>query len=68
MPKPILAQIGLSDTELELTVEHDAIVLRKPRKRVRDGWATAAKRLSDAGQDRLIWPDFQNEADADLTW
>ncbi|MGH7838774.1 MAG: AbrB/MazE/SpoVT family DNA-binding domain-containing protein, partial [Candidatus Binataceae bacterium] len=35
LPKPLLAQIGLID-EIELTVERDAIVLRKPRRVVRE--------------------------------
>ena len=68
LPKPILAQLGLAAGELEMTVEQDAIVLRKPKRRPRAGWAQAAKRLAAAEEDRLVWPEFRNEADSDLTW
>ena len=36
IPKPILAQLGLED-EVEMEVENDAIVLRKPQKKARQG-------------------------------
>lgn len=41
IPKPVLAQVGLSN-HADMTVERGAIVLRKPRKAVRAGWAEAA--------------------------
>ena len=68
LSKPLLAQVGLTESEVELTVEGDAIVLRKPKKSVRSGWADAAKKLSEAGDDALVWPEVGNEDDAALTW
>ena len=68
MPKPLLAQIGLSNGEVELTIEKDAIVLRKPAATVRAGWAEAARKLAASGDDALVWPEFGNESDNDLTW
>lgn len=68
LPKPLLAQIGLSNGELELTIEKDAIVLRKPAATVRAGWAEAARKLAASGDDALVWPEFGNESDNDLTW
>lgn len=67
IPKPLLAQVGL-EREAEMRVERGALVLRKPRRTVRKGWAEASKALADAGQDKLLWPDFANEADAKLKW
>jgi len=68
LPKPLLAQLGLTQGEVEVTIEHDAIVLRKPETTVRAGWAEAAKKLADANADGLVWPEFKNEADENLTW
>lgn len=67
LPKPLLAQLGLSSNELEMTLENEAIILRRPG-RVRDGWAQASRLLHEAGEDELVWPDFQNNDDASLTW
>jgi antitoxin MazE len=57
LPKPLLAQVGLTENEVEMTVERDAIILRKPTKSVRAGWAAAAERLSRTGDDSLVWPE-----------
>ncbi len=51
-----------------MTVERGAIVLRRPRDRVRGGWAEAARQIADAQDDAPIWPEFSNEGDATLTW
>lgn len=67
IPKPMLEQAGLK-READVVVENDAIVLRRPRKRTRQGWAEASRRLAEAGDDRLVWPPFGNESDADLKW
>ncbi|MFN2529276.1 MAG: AbrB/MazE/SpoVT family DNA-binding domain-containing protein [Candidatus Baltobacteraceae bacterium] len=68
LPKPILAQIGLTNGEMEMTVESDAIVLRKLRKEPRAGWAQKSKAVGSAGEDALVWPEWSNEADDSLTW
>ena len=67
IPKPILAQTGLGD-EAEMSVENNAIVLRKPRNKVRVGWAQASEAIAKAGDDKLVWPAFANEGDKDLVW
>jgi antitoxin MazE len=67
IPKPLIAQVGLDD-EVEMTVERDAIVLRKPRERARQGWAQAARAIAAAGEDNLVWPEFANAGDAELKW
>jgi antitoxin MazE len=67
VPKPLLAQVGL-EGEAEMTIEGDALVLRKPAKSVRTGWAEAARKIAKCSDDELVMGAFGNEADAELTW
>lgn len=67
IPKPVLTQVGLSGLA-ELTVERGAIVLRKPRKAVRSGWAEAARSVALQGEDELLMGEFSNAADPELEW
>jgi antitoxin MazE len=67
LPKPVLAQAGLSH-EAELTLEGGAVVLRKPVQPVRAGWAAAAKRLAERGDDAWVMSEFANDGDAERTW
>jgi antitoxin MazE len=67
IPKPVLAQVGL-EHEAEMVVEKGAIVLRKPAAKAREGWAEASDRISRAGNDKLVWPEFSNEGDKDIKW
>lgn len=54
IPKPILAQIGVeAGDDLDLSLEDDRIVLAPARGHPRTGWADAAKRIADAGDDGL---------------
>jgi antitoxin MazE len=68
LPKPLLAQLGLVGNELEMTIEKESIVLRKPPKAVRAGWGEAAKRMVEEGEGGLVWPEFGNDGDEDLVW
>jgi len=67
IPKPLLEEAGLEE-EAEIIVEHGAIVLRKPRRNPREGWAEASRRIAEAGDDKLIWPEFGNQDDGELEW
>jgi len=67
IPKPVLKQVGLED-EAELKVEKDCIVLRKPHRAARAGWAEASRKIAASDDDRLVWPEFANADDADLEW
>jgi antitoxin MazE len=67
IPKPVLAQVGLDD-EAEMSVERGAIVLRRPRRSVREGWAEASKAIAASGDDALVWPEFGNAEDSELAW
>ena len=67
IPKPVLAQLGL-ENEVEMEVENDAIVLRRPRHSVREGWAEASKVIAQSGDDQLVMGEFGNADDAELAW
>jgi len=67
IPKPILAQLGL-EGRADLQVRDGVIEIRPVQRNFREGWAEDAKRLAQDGQDALVWPEFGNQADADLTW
>jgi antitoxin MazE len=51
-----------------MTVENDAIVLRKAAAPARTGWAEAARLIASKGGDRLVMGEFGNEGDAELAW
>jgi antitoxin MazE len=67
IPKPLLAQIGL-EGEAIMTIERDALVLRRPAKPSRDGWAAAAAKIAECRDDELVMGEFGNDGDVDLTW
>lgn len=67
IPKPLLAQVGL-EGHADMTIERDALVLRRPAKPIRAGWAAAARKIASAGDDELVMREFGNEGDAELIW
>ncbi len=67
IPKPLLAQVGLEGFA-DMTIERDALVLRRPAKSVRAGWAAAARKIGEAGGDGLVLGEFGNDGDAALAW
>ena len=69
LPKPVLAQIGLEGaSNVAMTVEHGAIILRKPAQPACAGWAEAARSLAAQGGDELVMGEFGNQNDAELAW
>jgi len=67
LPKPLLAQAGL-EHEAEMLIEKGCIVLRRPQEKARKGWAEASRKIAEAGDDKLVWPEFRNERDTELRW
>jgi len=67
IPKPILTQLGL-EGEVDMQIEGDALVLRRPQKKAREGWAEASRSLAASCDDRLIMGEFPNADDAGLEW
>lgn len=51
-----------------MEIENNAIVIRKPQKKARDGWREASKEIAAAGDDALVWPEFTNEGDKEMAW
>jgi antitoxin MazE len=49
-------------------VERDSEPLPERKKPVREGWAEDSKAIADAGDDKLVWPEFPNEDDKFLEW
>jgi antitoxin MazE len=69
VPKPLLAQAGLDGQQVaDIAVENGALVLRRPAKPVRSGWAEAAQALAAKGDDELLMGEFGNAGDSELTW
>ena len=69
IPKPLLTQLGLSrEAGVEMTIEDDALVLRRPANPVRTGWAEAARKIAEAGDDALVMGEFANAGDTELVW
>ena len=54
--------------DLDLSLDDNRIVLAPARRHPRTGWGDAAKRIADAADDALVWPEFGNTDDADLEW
>ena len=67
IPKPLLAQVGL-ESEAEMVIQRDSIVLRRPLKKVREGWAEASRSIVASDDDKLVWPEFANDGDTELRW
>lgn len=69
IPKAMLAQAGLDgESVAAVAVEGSSIVLRKPAKPVREGWAQAAQSIAANGGDGLLMGEFDNLADAEMVW
>jgi len=69
IPKPVLAQLGLDEKGgVEMTIEDGALVLRKPAHPARAGWAEAARRIAETGDDELVMGEFGNAEDSELVW
>ena len=67
IPKPILAQVGLEGAA-DLQVKNGVIEIRPLKSNPREGWAKDSARIAQAGDDKLLWPEFGNADDAELVW
>jgi len=67
IPKPLLAQVGLED-EADMTVENGALVIRKPAKAQRQGWAAAAQAIAQSDEAPWVLDEIDNDADKDWVW
>ncbi len=67
IPKAILEQVGFDD-QADLVIEGDKLILSKPKKNPREGWAEESKAIAVDGKDGLVLGDFMNEDDEDWVW
>ena len=67
IPKMLLAVAGIQD-EADMAIEKGVIVLRKPRKGVRAGWVEASRRIADANEDTMVWPELVGTNAWGLDW
>jgi antitoxin MazE len=69
IPKSMLAEIGVAPGDaVDLSLEGGRIVITPVKRRPRKGWTEAFREIAEAGDDALVWPEFGNDSDADLTW
>ena len=69
IPKSMLAELGITTGDaVDLSLEDGRIAITPVRRRPREGWAEASRAIAEAGEDALVWPEFGNEADDELTW
>lgn len=69
IPKPLLTEIGARvGDSVEMYVETGRLVIAPLEGRPRHGWAEDARRIAEAGDDALAWPEFGNADDDALIW
>jgi antitoxin MazE len=69
IPKRLLAQAGLeNEVEAIITVEDHAVVLRPARQAPRAGGAEASRRIAEAEDDPMVWPEFDHAEDEQWQW
>lgn len=69
IPKPVLTALGTRPGDpVDITAEDDRIIISPLRRVVRAGWAEDAEKIAAAGDDELVWPEFGNDGDDELTW
>jgi antitoxin MazE len=61
LPKPLIEEAGLTDA-VELRVRDGAIVIARVA-RARSGWAEAAQRMRERGEDGLLDPSTPTQFD-----
>lgn len=61
-PRPLLCTLPRPD-EPRRDLHDQAI-----HRHAREGWAGDAQRMAQSGEATLIWPDFPNSDDTELTW
>jgi antitoxin MazE len=69
IPKSMLAEIGIvAGDPVDLSLQDGRIAITPVKRRPREGWAEAFRVIAEACEDTLVWPEFGNVEDDDLTW
>jgi antitoxin MazE len=67
LPKPILEASGITD-EVDLKVEEGRVILMRPQKHAREGWAESIATIGP-DEDWSDWDNLSGEAlEEDWTW
>ncbi len=67
IPKPLLAQLGAAPGDsVDISFEDGKLQIAFAHPRA--GWAEDAKKIAEAGDDHLVWPEVSNAGDDDLQW
>jgi antitoxin MazE len=72
LPKAVLSQVGFTDA-VELEVRGEEIVLKRPKRKPREGWdeqfKAAIEKSGPPEDEELLLGDFPNEFDeTEWTW
>jgi antitoxin MazE len=57
-----------AEDPVDMTVQGGKIIIAAIKRHPHQGWAEDSKALAAAGDNRLVWAEFGNEADQDLKW
>jgi antitoxin MazE len=69
IPKPMLAEIGVSAGDaVDVSLEDGRIVIAPVKRRPREGWAVAFAKVGELGDEDLAWLEFGNEGNDELQW
>ena len=69
IPRSVLDETGIAIGDaVDMTCEGKRIVLKLLPRAARSGWAEASASIAESGDDALVWPEFGNAEDQDLTW
>jgi antitoxin MazE len=66
IPKPLLQQCAITDA-VELRLEGNCLVVTSHGSKPRQGWAEAAARMHQVGDDNLLIPDVL-DGDPEVSW
>ena len=71
VPKAILDQLGLaSGAKIELRVENGEVIARPAKRKVREGWEEAAKRIGaePLTEEEQDWLEFDDPIEGEWEW
>lgn len=69
IPKAMLAELEIAIGDpIDIALDDGRIAITRIKRNPRAGWDQAFRDLAEAGDDRLVWPEFANDDDADLSW
>ncbi len=69
IPKSMLGELDIAIGDpIDIALDDGRIAITPVKRRPRDGWDQAFCDLAETGDDRLVWPEFANDDDAELTW